>query len=128
MPEPLGQILLVDDDDAITSLGRLILERAGYGVVTARSGREAIDRFREADPPVDVVILDHRIPDMTGLEILAGIRNERANAAVIVSSGCEVPGLPADDPGVGLLPKPYAPGDLVTAVAAALPRPNRRTG
>lgn len=127
MTETGATVLFVDDDDAILSLGRLVLERAGYAVITAGTGGEALKHFTGADPAIDLVLLDHRIPDLSGVEILGRIRDTSPEVAVILSSGCEVPGLSEEDPDVTFLPKPYAPGDLVTAVASALPPRRRRS-
>ena len=65
---PLGNetILVVEDDDSVRSLTRIILERAGYTVREAGDGRSAVDRFREDPDGVDLVLLDVVMPGMGG--------------------------------------------------------------
>lgn len=68
-----GQRLLVVDDDPLNvdMLARR-LERAGFVVERAASGREALDRVEAASP--DLVLLDHNMPEMTGIEVLSLLR------------------------------------------------------
>ncbi len=60
-------VLLVEDDPAMRLLCRVNLEAAGYTVVIATTGSEAIERAREVDP--DVVLLDVMLPDVGGFEV-----------------------------------------------------------
>ncbi|HLX18870.1 MAG TPA: response regulator [Gaiellaceae bacterium] len=60
-------VLLVEDDPAMRLLCRVNLEAAGYDVVIATTGSEAIERAREVDP--DVVLLDVMLPDVGGFEV-----------------------------------------------------------
>ena len=61
-------ILVVDDDSRDRELFRVILEKAGYGVVEADSGREALNALMSTR--VDLTILDLSMPEMDGLEVL----------------------------------------------------------
>jgi DNA-binding response OmpR family regulator len=71
MPEP-PTILLVDDEDAVQKLLTYPLEREGFRVVSARDGREALDRFAEENP--DLVVLDIMLPRVDGLEVCKLLR------------------------------------------------------
>ena len=73
------RILVVDDDAAIRSLVRRVLEHAGYEVATARDGREAIALIARDD--YDVVLLDVMMPGVDGLEVVESLR--RDNSAVL---------------------------------------------
>ena len=73
-------ILIVDDDPKILEVVGVSLERRGYDVRTARSGREALRRAAETPP--DLVILDLGLPDMNGMQVLAGVR-EAGNPPVL---------------------------------------------
>ncbi len=66
------RILAVDDEKRIVRLVQLNLERAGYEVVTAFDGREAVDKVKEAHP--DLIVCDVMMPYMDGFEVLRTIR------------------------------------------------------
>jgi DNA-binding response OmpR family regulator len=65
----MPKILLVDDDKNTLLLCRMELTDEGYEVTTAMNGREALEKFRSDRP--DLVVLDIRMPEMDGLEVLA---------------------------------------------------------
>lgn len=67
-------ILLVEDDKAIASLLRFILEREGYAVVHATDGREAQRLIDELTPPPALALLDIMLPHVDGFELIARIR------------------------------------------------------
>ena len=80
-------ILVADDDAVVRDLWTLVLTRAGYRVLTARNGREALDLMRDVIP--DLIILDLHMPEMDGptfLKVLEGAR---------CSSGCRCSSSPA---------------------------------
>lgn len=77
------QVLVVDDLLPNLYLMEAILEDAGYGVLTATSGAEALTIVNEELP--DLVLLDIMIPDMNGIEILEAIvKNERTNRIPVI--------------------------------------------
>jgi two-component system, cell cycle sensor histidine kinase and response regulator CckA len=80
------QILLVDDDLHIRSLGRELLEKMGYGVETAESGEEALEKFHQGRP-LDLVILDFHLPGMSGLEVVQKLQALYPGTEVLVASG-----------------------------------------
>ena len=62
--------LIVDDSSAIRFMLRILLEDAGIEVEESGSGAEALARLaRRAAPPLDAVVLDQRMPDLSGLEV-----------------------------------------------------------
>ena len=73
-PASEGRILVVDDMPVNVRLLASILKLAGYEVVTASSGREALDRFQSSS--VDVILLDVMMPDMDGFEVCQRIEAE----------------------------------------------------
>jgi len=118
--EPL--VLAVDDEPGIRKLIKLELSGQGFRVLTAENGAEAI-RLEEEHRP-DLVLLDVVMPDMTGLEVMAQLR-DRTNVPIILltgknSDGDKVMGLEsgADD----YLAKPFAPDELSARVRAVLRR------
>jgi CheY-like chemotaxis protein len=80
-PDASRKVLLVDDDPAMVRLVRKILAASGFvSVVHAPTGREALELLEG----VDVVLLDHQLPDTTGLEVLEAIRTRPQPPAVIL--------------------------------------------
>jgi PAS domain S-box-containing protein len=80
-------ILLVDDEEAVTSVSKDMLEVLGYSVLIARSGQEAIEIFEKYRDAIDLVVLDVVMPDMGGEETLARLRSIKPSVVVTLSSG-----------------------------------------
>lgn len=83
-------ILLVDDDDDVARSVRNILERAGYQVMIANSGDEAIDIYKEYFPQIDLVLLDIILPDINGDQVYPQLKAVNANVLVVLISGYSV--------------------------------------
>ena len=101
-------VLLVDDDPmARTPIARG-LELGGYRVLEAGSGREALTIFL-AEPGVDVVVTDTRMPGMSGTELIRRIRASRPAQAILRTSGMPDGDFPDDPPptDIPFLPKPF---------------------
>jgi PAS domain S-box-containing protein len=84
---PEGTILVVEDEDELrTAVGRA-LGGAGFSVLSARDGREALETFRERSAEIRVVLLDLTMPDLSGAEVLPALRAIRADVPIVVWSG-----------------------------------------
>lgn len=83
--KPLASVLLVDDDAAFRHVMSGELRRLGYGVEAVPNGEEALTTMRKLQP--DVVLLDLRLPGMSGLDALKSIREISAAAEVIILTG-----------------------------------------
>ncbi len=84
MPEASQPIILVVDDDSLDREWlRTILERAGYQVVEARSGHEALETLKKTS--VDLTILDLTMPDMDGLEVLRAAKHGPKSKIIVVT-------------------------------------------
>lgn len=81
----MPSVLVVDDEDQLRQLIREILEQAGYQVMEARDGKEAILQYRLA--PADVVIMDILMPEQDGLETTSTLRREFPNVKIIAITG-----------------------------------------
>jgi two-component system, OmpR family, phosphate regulon response regulator PhoB len=119
------RILVVDDEPDITALVAYHLAKAGYRVVTAASGAEALRAAREERP--DLVILDLMLPGVSGYDVLAEMRtrDETRDVGVILltarrEEADRIRGLSlgADD----YLTKPFSPQELILRVGAVLRR------
>ena len=80
-----GLVLVVDDEGAIRYSVTKTLERAGYQVVTASSGEEALDILARQE--FDVVLTDIRMPGISGVDLLARVKERSADAIVILMTG-----------------------------------------
>jgi len=116
-------VLLVDDEEMIRDIGRAVLDRAGYRVITADDGAEAVDVFARERDRVSLVILDVTMPRMSGRDAFRHLVELNPNARVLFSTGYSGGDLAELDGSVGLLGKPYRPHELVAAVQAALAAP-----
>ena len=85
-------ILCVDDEENQLAVRKLVLEQAGYSVLTAGSGQQALDLL--ALHPIDLVLSDHLMPGLTGTELARQIKAQDPDLPVILISA--VNEIPAD--------------------------------
>jgi len=116
-------ILLVDDEQMALILVQRILSEAGYDVITAQSGFECLDLFRQRPYSFNLVLLDLTMPFMDGEETFQRLREIRADVPVVLCTGFVQQerldrlmnaGL------VGFLRKPLAPDEIVSFVRSML--------
>jgi DNA-binding response OmpR family regulator len=118
------QVLVVDDEPRYLKLVRYNLEAAGYEVITAANGEEALSLVAGKSP--DLVILDLRLPDVDGFEVCTKIREFSPVPVIMLTAKGEerdkVAGLHlgADD----YVTKPFGAGELMARVEAVLRRSN----
>jgi CheY-like chemotaxis protein len=82
-----GTILLVDDDGTILEVGGMMLQRLGYDVIEARSGKEAVAFYREKQQTIDLVILDMIMPELGGGPTFDQLKQINPEVKVLLSSG-----------------------------------------
>jgi CheY-like chemotaxis protein len=80
-------ILLVDDEEVILNVNRMVLERLGYKVIVAQSGAEAIEVFSAQKDGIDLVILDMIMPGIEGGKVFDILKGIDAEVRIILSSG-----------------------------------------
>jgi DNA-binding response OmpR family regulator len=80
------QILVVEDEKAIAHMIAMVLGGPASKVVRARSGWEALIKIGATSKPFDVVITDHRMPRMTGLELVRQLRKQDFGGKILVLS------------------------------------------
>jgi two-component system, OmpR family, alkaline phosphatase synthesis response regulator PhoP len=121
----MATILVVDDEPKITQLVRDYLESAGFAVITAGDGHEALMRAHTERP--DLVVLDLGLPKLDGLDVTRSLRREGDMPIIMLTArddetdkliGLE---LGADD----YVTKPFSPRELVARVRAVLRRRDR---
>jgi two-component system cell cycle sensor histidine kinase/response regulator CckA len=85
-------VLLVDDEDMILDIGRDLLEKLGYEVLTVKSGIEAIEIYRTNQKKIDIVILDMVMPKMGGGDTYEKLKDINPDIKVLLSSGYSIDG------------------------------------
>ena len=121
----LGRVLVVDDEPSIRQLVNLSLTKAGYEVVEAQDGGEAIKVLNSDDNPlmVDTILCDIRMPKVNGIEAIAYFRAQYPTVPIVVMTG-----YPDVDLAVSLmrqgvldyLVKPVSKDDLLTVITKSV--------
>jgi CheY-like chemotaxis protein len=117
-----GKILLVEDEEALSETVAAALREYGHKVDIALTGRDALSRLKTREP-YDAIVLDLRLPDMNGLEIVEYIKTNRPSLGLIVASGYleqEDVLRTAERWPIMMLRKPYAASDLLERLSMLL--------
>ena len=118
----MTSLLFIEDDDSVRLALRLALEDEGYDVVEAADGRSGFEAFQRQEP--DLVLLDLRLPDISGFDVCRQIRASSIVPIIIVTAQTDtydlVAGLEAgaDD----YVTKPVVPKELAARIRASLRR------
>lgn len=121
------RVLVIDDEAGIRNLTARALGPAGFSVALAASGRQGLSIALWE--PCDLVLLDLRLPDIDGEEILRRLRRERPRQAVLVSSATADPQAVARCRSLGArgyLPKPFTLTELIQSIIATCPQPRHQ--
>jgi two-component system, cell cycle sensor histidine kinase and response regulator CckA len=121
-------ILLVEDDQSVRDMTKIILESYGYCVLSAASGQEALRIWESSRDKIDLVFTDMVMPDhMTGPDLINHLSNEKSDLKYIFTSGYsgEIVGqrLQQLKEGFNFLQKPYHPAGLARAIRQRLDLP-----
>jgi len=130
----MARIEVIDDDQAVRTTIKLLLEREGHEVVVAEDGRKGLDQFRTGQ--FDLLIVDIFMPGMDGLETIRSIHQMQPDIPIIVISGYAMRTALKSVPDLMNMPdflqmamrfgaasslqKPFRPSQLLSAVAACL--------
>lgn len=118
-------VLVVDDQEIVRLLMCRTLENGGFRVLAASNGPEALNLFRSAEPAVDLLVTDYRMPGMTGLELAGECCNLNRELSVLYVSGSS-PGNDLQESlslvRRGFLPKPFRQADLLRNAKALMER------
>ena len=118
----MTKILVVEDEDSVLDPLELLLNKEGFAVVTAKTGKEALEKFDNAG--ADLILLDLMIPEVSGTEVCRQIRSKSQVPIIMLTAkdtevdkvvGLE---LGADD----YVVKPYSKAELVARIKAVLRR------
>jgi len=119
---PQRVILVVDDEPTVRRLVRVILVKAGYVVIEASGGQEALELSRAYQKSIDLAISDIRMPSMSGPEFVEHFRLERPKTHILLMSGHASGALRDYATSPNFLMKPFAPNQLTDKVAELLNR------
>jgi len=116
-------ILLAEDDQALQTLAARILESAGYTVLLASDGKEALDVFEKHAAEIDLCLLDVVMPKMGGKAVYDVLRQQHPGLLFLFSSGYSVDAIHTGfvlKEGIELIQKPYAPETLLRRIRQVL--------
>lgn len=117
----MTRILVVDDDPSTRFVIRLILEKAGYEIIEAMHGEDALEKIRP-DPLPDMVSTDLMMPFLNGSELIHRLRSEPRTAKIPIVVVSSSPQAARELMAAGLIDaviaKPFAAGKLVEGIAA----------
>lgn len=122
MEQPVGKILIVDDEERIRRLLRIYLERENYIIEEAEDGTQALEKAMESN--YDCILLDLMMPGMDGIEVCQELRTKKSTPVIMLTAKGEetnrVEGFEAgtDD----YIVKPFSPREVVLRVKALLRR------
>jgi PAS domain S-box-containing protein len=116
-------IMLVEDDESVRNLSRIVLEERGYTVLSAESGAKALETFGPLAAAIDLVVTDVIMPQMSGAELVTRLQEMHPAVKVLYVSGYTEEatihrGVLLD--GVDFLQKPFTPEALVRKVREVL--------
>ena len=117
-----ARVLIVDDEPAVRAIARERLTRAGFTVVVAADGQEALAHVRAEGAAIDAVLMDMTMPGLSGIDTLRAIHELRFLPVVLTSGYTEqeAAGRYANEQLAGFIQKPFKPAALVEKLNAAI--------
>ena len=120
---PSGKVLVVDDEPLVREVAKRTLERAGFEVVLAENGRQAVEIYSQRGARIALVLLDLSMPEMDGEQTLVELRRIDPGVQVLLSSGYDPSSstrAPLGGRVASFLQKPYTAQALVAAVRRSI--------
>jgi CheY-like chemotaxis protein len=122
----MSTILVIDDEPVVRKLACQTLRQAGYTCLEADSALAALEQLQSDRQQLDGMVVDIRLPDMSGLNLVRLARIHRPGMPALFISGYTQPEV--EEPELQqllqtFLPKPFTPDQLLAAVRAVLPTP-----
>ncbi len=129
IPKGHGTILLIEDEEMVMDVGKTMLEKRGYRVLGAKTGKEAVEIADRSDESIDLVLLDIGLPDMGGQEVYPLLKKARPSLKVIVCSGFSVEGPAQEVLNAGaqaFIQKPFVFAELLAKIKQFIERRKSR--
>jgi CheY-like chemotaxis protein len=122
LPQGKGRILVVDDVDLLRDFAKNFLEMAGFTVLTASNGQEAMQILEGKGGPVDLILADYNMPGMNGVELLKQVTAIRPKTKYILASGFldDKTRATVEQSAASLILKPYAIHDVIKMITDLL--------
>jgi len=123
-------ILVAEDDTMVRAVTSRVLDAAGYTVIEAADGEEALAVIGSHVGPIDLLVSDVVMPNLGGLDLAKRVARERPEIRILLVTGYNPDGMSLQDDGtrtVEFLHKPFTPTQLLTMVATILARPATRS-
>jgi len=114
---------VIDDEETIRAVAKVMMEKMGFNVITAEDGRAGVKLFEQLSKDITFVLLDMTMPHMNGEETFRELRKIKKNVRVILSSGYSQQSALAQFTGKGLagfIQKPYQYKELMALVKTTL--------
>ena len=118
-------VLIVEDDNTVRRLTEQILREAGYKVLSASGGTEALEIFRTHGSVIDLLLTDVVMPQMSGKDLARSLAPQHPNLRILYMSGYTDNAIVHHgvlDPGISFINKPFSGNDLVRRVGDLLTR------
>jgi len=116
-------ILLAEDDELVRNVAKRFLENAGYRVIAAENGEEAIRLYEQHAGKIDLALLDVVMPRGGGLDVCNHIRKRNAQMPILFASGYSAGAIHTNfvlEDGIELIQKPYQRDELLREVRRLL--------
>jgi len=110
-----GTILLVEDEEQIKKLARLMLQKLGFTVIEASNGKEALELYHKYVTDITMVMTDMGMPVMDGYDLFRELKQLKPQLPIVISSGfgdADVTSRIYSGDIAGLISKPYTPDQL----------------
>ena len=116
-------LLVAEDDSAVRKMAVSVLTEAGYNVLSAQNGKEALEIFTKYSEAVSLLLLDVVMPQKNGYEVWEEVRKKNPDIPVLFTSGYSKNAIHTDfilHKGLSLIQKPYGPEELLRSVRRLL--------
>ncbi|MGE5820298.1 MAG: MASE1 domain-containing protein [Deltaproteobacteria bacterium] len=118
-----GTILVVEDEEHMLQLLRKVLLQAGYQILAATDGRQAIDLYQHHKQNVDIALVDLGLPKSSGSEVIRALKEQNPRVEIIVATGYLEPELKSDLLRAGVrdyVQKPYQVNDVLEKLTSIM--------
>ncbi len=116
----LDSILVVEDDPSVLELVNIVLQQAGYQVLSCKDAQRAIDTIANATSTINAVLVDFTMPNLNGVQLSRLIRTAYPHLPIVLMSGYaeeEISAQLGDVQLDGFIQKPFRPADLLSKLA-----------
>jgi two-component system, cell cycle sensor histidine kinase and response regulator CckA len=121
-----GTVLVVEDEEAVVRLLKKLLPQAGYRVLAAMDGEEAIALYHDHTAEIDIVLLDLGLPKITGLDVIPKLKEQNPRVKIVITTGYLQPELKAELFRAGVkdcIHKPYLINHVIERLGSLLETP-----